>query len=476
MRTFSVAALTAILLAACATNPVTGKREFSLVSEAQEIEMGRQSLAASAAQTGFYDDPELVAYIREMGMKMARASERPDLPWEFHVLDDAMINAFAAPGGFIFVTRGILSVMNSGAELAGVLGHEIGHVTAKHSVTQMSNATLAQAGLIAGAIAAPDIVGGGIGQLAQAGASMLFLKFGRDDEKQSDELGHRYSLQQGYDVREMPKTFRTLERIGASSGSGDRLPAFLSTHPDPGDRVEASQRAADTVTSYVNLRTERDKFLDLLDGMVYGQDPRQGYFEEGRYLHPVLRFQFALPQNWQHANYATQVIMAEPNGQAQVVLSGVEQSTAAAAAQAFSSQQGVAARPAQSVNLRGLRGVLTQFTASSSEGQQLAGEVLHVEHGGTVYQFLGLTLASAWNTHGRTIDQVLRSFAPTASNQAFRRVREINVITLNSNTTPAALANASNNAATAQEIALINGAQENETLPRGRKVKTIRWR
>lgn len=476
MRTFSGAVLILVLLAACATNPVTGKREFSLVSEAQEIEMGRQSLAASAAQTGFYEDQELNAYIREMGMAIARASERPNLPWEFHVLDDAMINAFAAPGGFIFVTRGILSVMNSGAELAGVLGHEIGHVTAKHSVTQMSNATLAQVGLIAGTIAAPDIAASGLGQLAQAGASVLFLKFGRDDEKQSDQLGHRYSLEQGYDVREMAQTFRTLERIGESSGSGDRLPAFLSTHPDPGDRVEASQRAADTVSSYANLRTERDRYLDVIDGMVYGDDPRQGYFENGRYLHPVLRFQFALPANWQHANYATQVIMAEPNGQAQVVLSGVQQGSAADAARAFASQQGVAAQASRSVTLSGLRGVLTPFTANTAEGQQLAGEVLHVEHGGTVYQFLGLTLANTWNSHGRTIDQVLRSFAPTAANQSFRRVREIDIVTLSANTTPAALAGRSSNAATAREIALINAAQENETLPRGRKVKTIRWR
>ncbi len=465
-----------LLVAACATNPVTGRRQLSLVSEAQEIEMGRQSLAASAAQTGFYDDAELTAYVREMGMAMARASERPNLPWEFHVLDDAMINAFAAPGGFIFVTRGILSVMNSGAELAGVLGHEIGHVTAKHSVSQISTATLAQAGLIAGAIAAPDIAAGGIGQLAQVGASVLFLKFGRDDERQSDELGHRYSLSQGYDVREMPKTFRTLERVGEGASSGDRLPAFLSTHPDPGDRVAASQRWADTVSSYTNLRTDRDRFLDLIDGLVYGDDPRQGYFDGGRYLHPVLRFQFAIPENWQRANYATQVIAADPNGQAQGTLSAAQQSSASAAAQAFAAQQGVTVGASGNVTVNGLRGAMVQFSAASSQGQQLAGEVLFVEHGGSVYQFLGLTLANLWNSHGRTLDQIVRSFAPTASNQAFRRVREIDVITLSANSTPAALASRSSNAATAKEIALINGALENETLPAGRKVKTIRWR
>jgi predicted Zn-dependent protease len=190
----------------------------------------------------------------------------------------------------------------------------------------------------------------------------------------------------------------------------------------------------------------------------------------------VLKFQFAIPENWQRANFATQVIAADPNGQAQVTLSGVQQSSAPAAAQAFAAQQGVTVRSSGNVTVNGLRGTIVQFTATSSENQQLAGEVLYVEHGGTVYQFLGLTLANLWNTHGRTLDQIVRSFGPTATNQAFRRVREIDVITLSANTTPATLASRSNNAATAQEIALINGALENETLPAGRKVKTIRWR
>jgi predicted Zn-dependent protease len=464
------------LLAACATNPVTGRRELSLVSEAQEIEMGRQSLAASQAQTGFYDNPALTQYVSSIGMAMARASERPGLPWEFHVLDDAAINAFAAPGGFIFITRGILAVMNSGAELAGVIGHEVGHVTAKHSVTQMSNATLAQVGLLAGAIAAPEIANSGIGQLAQAGASVLFLKFGRDDETQSDQLGHRYSLQQGFDVREMPKTFRTLQRVGESSGGGNRLPAFLSTHPDPGNRVAATQAMADTVSSYANLKTDRERYLGLMEGLVFGLDPRQGYFEENRFLHPVLRFQFDKPANWQSANYAIQVIVAEPNGQAQLTLGSAKESTAAAAAQAFAGQQGIVVRSSGAITVNGLRGSAVAFNATTSQNQQLAGQVFYIEHGGQVYEFLGLTLANLWQQHGGTLDRAMRSFSPTASGQTFRRVRELHVITLGANTTPTTLAQQSNGAGTAAEIALINGVQETEALPRGRMVKTIRFR
>lgn len=468
--------LVLVTVTACATNPVTGRRELSLVSEAQEIDMGRQSVAASQAQTGFYDNAALTQYVSSIGMAMARASERPGLPWEFHVLDDAAINAFAAPGGFIFITRGILAVMNSGAELAGVIGHEVGHVTAKHLVTQMSNATLAQVGLIAGAIAAPEIANSGIGQLAQVGASVLFLKFGRDDETQSDQLGHRYSLQQGFDVREMPKTFRTLQRVGESSNGGDRLPAFLSTHPDPGNRVAATQAMADTVSNFANLRTDRERYLGLMEGLVFGLDPRQGYFEANRFLHPVLRFQFDKPANWQHANYATQVIMAEPNGQAQLALGSAKESTAAAAAQAFTVQQGITVRSSGAVTINGLRGNAVAFNATTSENQQLAGQVFYIEHGSDVYEFLGLTLANQWQQHGATLDRAMRSFAPTAGNQTFRRVRELHMITLGASSTPAALAQQGGGAGTAAEIALINGVQENEALPRGRLVKTIRFR
>lgn len=463
-------------MAGCATNPVTGKRELSFMSEAQEIEMGRASLAQSRQQTGFYDNAALDTYVRTMGMAMARASERPQLPWEFHVLDDPAINAFAAPGGFIFVTRGILAVMNSGAELAGVLGHEIGHVTAKHSVSQMSNATLAQIGLVAGAIAAPDIAGGAVGQLAQMGASMLFLKFGRDDESQSDALGHRYALHSGFDVREMPKTFRTLARVGEQAGGSNRVPAFMSTHPDPGDRVQATQSWADTVSSFAGLRTDRDAYLRLMDGLVFGADPRQGYFENTRFLHPTLRIQFDMPVNWQGVNMADRVIMAEPNGQAQLELSSAPQATPAAAAQAFSAQQGVTTQRSGTLTVHGLPAHGVAFVAQSQDGQQLAGEALFIAHGNTVYRFMSLTLASLTARHMNTMATALRSFAPTAANQQFRRVRELNVITLGANTTATALAQQSGGAGTAAEIALINGVSETETLPRGRQVKTIRWR
>jgi predicted Zn-dependent protease len=233
---------------------------------------------------------------------------------------------------------------------------------------------------------------------------------------------------------------------------------------------------ADTVSSFANLKTDRERYLGLMQGLVFGLDPRQGYFEENRFLHPVLRIQFDKPVNWQSANFATQVIMAEPNGQAQLSLSSAEQSTAAAAAQAFAAQQGITVRSSGAVTINGLRGSAVAFSATTSQNQQLAGQVFYIEHGGDVYEFLGLTLANLWQQHGATLDRAMRSFAQTASNQSFRRVRELHVLTLTGNTTPTTLAQQSGGAGTAAEIALINGVQENEALPRGRMIKTIRFR
>jgi len=220
------------LLGACATNPVTGRRELSLISESQEVAMGLEAAKQASAQMGVYPDSQLQRYVSSLGMTLAKSSERPGLPWSFTVIDDPVVNAFALPGGPIFVTRGILGYMNSEAELVSVLGHEIGHVTAKHSVNQMSKAQLAQIGLVGVMIAKPELAG--LADLGSQAMGLLFMKFGRDDETQSDDLGFRYMTQAGYDPAEMAEMFKTLDR---TSGGSDETPEWLSTHPNPGNRV-----------------------------------------------------------------------------------------------------------------------------------------------------------------------------------------------------------------------------------------------
>lgn len=435
--------------------------------------MGRGELARARQETGFIADAALEQYVANIGKQMAAASERPGLPWEFHVIDDPMVNAFAAPGGFIFITRGILSYLNSEAELAAVVGHEIGHVTAKHTVAMISQQQLAQVGLIAGSIAAPKAASGVAGQIAGAATSLYFLKFSRNDESQADQLGHRYSLKQLYDVREMPNTFRTLERVSAASGGGGSGPSFLSTHPDPGQRVQKTQAWADTVSNPSRLHADRDRFLTRIDGLLFGTDPEQGYFENGRFLHPSLKFQFSVPQGWQTLNTLSRVVMAEPNGQAQVALSPAQQSSVDAAAQAFLAQQGLTSPGAQRTTVNGLPAVAADFTAATQEGQQLRGSVLFLQHNGQVFQFLGLALATGWGQQGGTITQVLRSFGPTPTGQQFQPRKYLKIVTMSRATPVASLAQQSNGAISAQLLAIINGVPDGATLPAGKRVKTV---
>ena len=185
--------LPGLLAAACAINPATGKRQLVLISESREIEIGRENDQAIVAEMGLYDDDAMQVYIQELGHKLASRSERPELDWTFRVVDDAVVNAFALPGGYIYITRGILAHMNSEAELVSVVGHEIGHVTARHSVSQMSKAQLANLGLTAGAILAPEETAR-FGDLAQTGLGLVFLKYGRDDERQADDLKRGFVL------------------------------------------------------------------------------------------------------------------------------------------------------------------------------------------------------------------------------------------------------------------------------------------
>jgi predicted Zn-dependent protease len=322
LRPVPATILVTLLLAGCATNPVTGKREFSLVSEGQELEMGRQGDEAAVAEFGLYDNPALAAYVDRVGQKLARASERADLAWHFRVLDSPVVNAFALPGGYIFITRGLLASLNSEAQLAGVLGHEIGHVTARHSARHATQQQLAGLGLGLGSA----LIGGfdRYAGVASQGLGLLFLKFSRDDETQADELGVKYVTQADYDPREMPATYEMLKLM--SQREGGSIPTFLSTHPDPGDREVRTRELADAAIRGKSgaLAVLRPDYKKQLTGLVYGSDPRQGYLDGARFYHPEMSFQVDFPAGWKVENARTAVTARTSQGDAGVQLTVVK--------------------------------------------------------------------------------------------------------------------------------------------------------
>ena len=374
-----VAALALATVAGCSTNPATGQKELNLVSESQEIAMGMQAAQQLALQTGFYQDSAWHGYVTTMGKKLAANSERPQLPWTFTVVDDPEVNAFALPGGYIYITRGILANMNSDAELAGVMGHEIGHVTARHAATQMSRAQLAQLGLGLGTVLRPDMAQ--YTGVVSSGLQLLFLKYTRDDENQADMLGFRYSLRAGYDPHAMLDLFTMLEGVETMSGEG-RLPTWAVTHPYPENRQAHVQHMLDSANAdYSALARDRGPYLQRLEGMVYGEDPRQGYFEGQVFYHPVLRFQVVFPDGWQTNNGFSAVtgLSQKQDGLLQLGL-GTKDSPATQLAE-FLKQQGVQPVSTSRAPVNGLPAASAQFTAQLSQGTA-SGYVAFIQYGG----------------------------------------------------------------------------------------------
>jgi predicted Zn-dependent protease len=393
-------------LPACATNPATGRRQLSLVGEQQEVQMGRQADQEISAAVGLYRDPDLESYVQRLGGTLSGLSERPKLPWQFRILDDASVNAMALPGGYNYVTRGLLAHMNSEAELAAVMGHEVGHVTAKHTVSQISNQQVAQLGVVLGMILRPELRN--YGSLADVGLGLLFLKYSRDHEREADSLGLRYVTKAGYDPRPMAEVFTTLERVGNAEASGGRVPGWLATHPAPGDRRTRITQEIQTLGA-AGGTVDREEYVRRLDGLVFGEDPREGFFQQNAFYHPDLRFRFEFPRGWQTSNTKQSVGAMSPQQDAVVVITMAGGTSASSAAQQFFSQSGIQRGGAWRGDINGLRAVAYEFAAATQEGT-LQGLAAFLELDGRVYQILGYAPASRWRAHQGTINEAIGSF------------------------------------------------------------------
>jgi len=460
------------LATACATNPATGRRELSLVGEGQEIQMGLEGAKAAAAQMGIYPDSAIQRYVNSLGQQVAKVGERPALPWSFTVVDDPIVNAFALPGGPIFISRGILTHMNSEAQLVSVLGHEVGHVTAKHSVSQISKQQLLGGLFTVGMIVRPELQQ--FGGLASQGLGLLFLKYGRDDEVQADDLGFRYMTRIGYDPREMAEMFRTLERV---SGGGSRgTPEWLSTHPDPGNRVaKTGERiSAAGATIFAATRVERNSFLRRLDGMVFGEDPRQGFFEQGVFLHPSLKFRFAFPNGWKTQNSASAVIGVSAQGDAQIVLELAGNVAPQQALSQFLGQQGVTPAGTSTAPINGLSAAVGQFTAALQDGSRLAGYVGFIQLDGTTYRLLAITPAQLIQQYDGTFRGTINSFARLTDPRALAaKPMRVRLVTVPRSMTVAQFHAQYPSTVPVEQVALMNGFDAGATIPAGTTMKRV---
>jgi predicted Zn-dependent protease len=471
-----MAAIAAATLSACATNPATGRREVTLLSEAQEIALGKESDAQIRQEMGLYDDPELQRYVSGIGLRLAKLSERPNLPWQFAVVDQPAVNAFALPGGYIYVTRGILPYLDSEAELAGVLGHEIGHVTARHAAQQYTRQIGGTVGLIALGAFVP--AARPFGEASQQAMALLFLKYGRDDELQADSLGVRYSALGNWDPEGVPGMLATLGRLAEADGDRKGVPNFLSTHPEPLARVkEIAPEVAKAKAGKSGFVTDRAAMRAQVDGVIFGDNPAQGVVRGTTFVHPPLRFRLEFPSGWQVANSAQQVTSKAPNADAFEILQLVPQPQG-------SSVEEIGVASMQKAGFRLVRGERASIAGLEAHAGEYEGMIeglgavrsraTHLRHGDNVYMIAGLAAPNLFAQFDGAFTTSQRSFRPISASEADAiKAARIALYTVRSGDTWTSLAGRSGGAVTAAALAAMNHAEAGAQPQAGTQIKVV---
>ncbi len=468
----------AVALTACATNPVTGKKQISLMSEEQEIALGRQSDPEIKREMGVYHDPRLQEYVQSIGMTLARASERPNLPWHFTVLDSPAVNAFALPGGYIYLTRGILPFLDDEAQLAGVLGHEIGHVTARHSAQQYTTQTGAGIGLMLLSIFVPE--SRPFQGVAEQAAGLLFLKYGRDDELQADGLGVRYAARTAWDPSGVQHMLNTLSRLDKAAGTTKGVPNWLSTHPTPQDRVQkidvAVREALATVPAS-KLATNRDTFLQRVEGVIYGDSPSQGVLRGSTFLHKDLRFAMTFPPEWEVKNTQQNVIAKPPEAEEYLVLQLIQQPQGSLQqiAQASMANAGWQQVSGQRTRVNGLDAYVGTYQGNMQGLGTVGTLAAHIVHENRVFVLAGLAPADGFRRAAQEFERTIQSFRPLTPAEAENiRPNRVELYTVRPNDTWASLARRANDpAVTPATLAIMNDHDPNQPPRAGERIKVV---
>jgi predicted Zn-dependent protease len=459
--------------AACATNPVTGKREITLISEAQEIAMGRQADADVRREMGIYDDPKLQRYVEDIGHTLAKLSHRPNLPWQFAVVDHPAVNAFALPGGFIYLTRGILPYMADEAELAGVLGHEIAHVTARHSVQQATRAMGGQIGIIALGVFVPATRP--LGDVTAAGLGVLFMKYGRDDEREADRVGIEYAAKGGWDPAAVPGVLQTLSRMSELSEKG--VPNWLSTHPEPGSRVvEAQPIVAKFATADARARN-REAFLRMIDGIVVGDNPKDGIVRGNAFLHPEMRFALEFPEGWNVMNSPSQVAAQEPGEKHYMLLQLVDRpqgrSVDEIAARAMA-DAGFKRLEGQPTRLGGLDAFVGLYQGQISGIGRVIMRAAHVMQGRNVYVVAGFAPEAEFGRIDRVVTDSIGTFRELSAREAAEiRPNRLDFYTVRAGDTWQSIAARGGGLVKATDLAIMNNHDVSDQPDPGERIKIV---
>ena len=479
-----------LTLQACTTvNPATGQRDFTpFMSPAKELQIGQQQHPIILDQMGgTYANQQLTQYVNGLGQELVTHSEMSNTKFTFTVLDSPMVNAFALPGGYVYVTRGILAMINSESALASVIGHEIGHVTARHSAKRYNNQMFAGLGtVVAGVVTGDSALAESLGQGAQA----YLMSYSRNQEYQSDMLGVRYSSRAGHDPYAAADMLRSLDAehklqlILANRAGEPEKTDFFSTHPNTQDRVaRAHQEAIKTQIPENSRNPNRNQYFNIIDGMRYGDDPKQGIINGRDFVHPVLKLKFTAPQNYQLQN-SSEAVMARGTGNAEgsmVIFSGgsMKDKTisqyGAEVWKAFkieNQMQGVQTMPVNGMD------AMTGYTTMAIQNQNYIVRLVAIHHSGdSAYHFLMLTPESKYQNLSDGLQRMSYSFNKLNQAEADQiKGRRIKIVTAQSGDSISSIANymAFDDFKVERFVAL-NGLSQGQQLQAGQQLKIIVW-
>lgn len=479
--------ITGLVMPSCVsiqTSPVSGNKRAYGYSWEEEKKIGQQSDNEIVAQYGLYNDERLSNYVKALGDELLEVSHfnREDTPSEykntdftFRVLNSPVVNAFALPGGYVYVTRGLLSHLDNEAQLMVVLGHEIGHVAARHASQRAAEQQVSQLGIIGAAVLGESfgLDGGNILQVSSQTAQLLFLQYSRDDERESDRLGVEYSAMQGYEAAEGAEFFRSLKRI--SDQSGQSIPSHLSSHPDPGEREQTIPELAQKweAEGYEQTIVDADEYLQMIDGMMFGENPREGFERNGVFYHPDLAFQFPVPAGFQTINQASAVILVNEAQDAVIQFSiDSESSSPEESVQAFLNQEGVNTLQQQNLNANGYNGYQAQANVQQ-EGGTLTIDISAISYGGNIYRFLSYTTAGQFSDYEQVFNSVPRGF-DRVTDQSILNVEPVRLQVIRASRTAKFSDLVSTNLPmniTLNEVAIINQVEVDEVIQQGSWLK-----
>jgi predicted Zn-dependent protease len=389
------------LLIGCAINPVTGRRDFVMMTEAQEIAIGREYHQKILEVYRLYDDPELQAYVEQVGERLAAKSHRSDLIYRFSVLDSPEVNAFATPGGYIYITRGILAYLNSEAELAAVLGHEIGHVTARHSVRQHGAQQATQLGFILGSILMPELAAQGGADLYNLLGGVLISGYGRDMELEADGLGAQYIARVGHRPEAMLGVIGVLKnqelfetaRAKEEGREPQSYHGLFATHPEADQRLQEAVRATDVFQSELASVTPRpdgvDAYLDRIDGMSFGPGAAEGVVRGRDFFHRDLGVALRFPAGWRIRNLPNALLAESQSNDAAIQISTQDLNKRIPPDEFIQSRLGLTLSQGQTFRADGLEGFTGRTRLDTQWGQQV-GRVTVVYRGTSAWIMLGV--------------------------------------------------------------------------------------